>query len=453
MNGRDLNTLLAVALACAMSFSYNTCFVPRYRDIFAPAADIALVAGIAFVMALALMAYIKPSLCKRSVIDVCVGVAWAAGTAFVVLSFAAQNAAALAIGAVLYYVSSEWAFILALVASCRLSSSCVRVGLVAAVGVGYAGSVCLSLVPDSIGFAACLVLPAISAAFSYKGSKGVFDVIRQSEPAVVTRIASPRSVFPFSHVLFGVFLLCQVVFGFAASGATGSLESTWGFVFLGAAALVFAFKKSGGLDSFMRLVLLVLIAGLALEVTGAFGGEGVASALLSAASSGFIAFAWVVLARVAARNEANALAIFAWGWSLSEIGIALGANLAVLTTGDAFANAACLLVIVSAAFMLFGLRGFNADSVSEEVALPAPAEIAHYAKDVILAQCAVIAERYGLTPRETEIVELLAHGRNGVRIQEMLVISRNTYKTHIRHIYDKLGVRDQQDIIDMVEAE
>lgn len=175
--------------------------------------------------------------------------------------------------------------------------------------------------------------------------------------------------------------------------------------------------------------------------------------MLSAASSGFIAFAWVVLARVAARNEANALAIFAWGWSLSEIGIALGANLAVLTTGDAFANAACLLVIVSAAFMLFGLRGFNADSVSEEVALPAPAEIAHYAKDVILAQCAVIAERYGLTPRETEIVELLAHGRNGVRIQEMLVISRNTYKTHIRHIYDKLGVRDQQDIIDMVEAE
>ena len=453
MNGRDLSTLLAVALACAMSFSYNTCFVPRYREICAPAADIALVAGIVFVMALALMAYIRPSLCRRSVIDACVGVAWAVGSALIALSFAVQNAVALVIGAVFYYISSEWAFVLALVASCRLSSSCARVGLVAAVGVGYAGSACLSFAPDSVGFAACLALPAISMAFSYKGSKGVFDVIRQSEPAVITRIASPRSVFPFSHVLFGVFLLCQVVFGFAASGATGSLESAWGFLFLGVATLAFALKKSGGLDGFMRLVLLVLISGLALEVTGAFGGDGVASALLSAASSGFIAFAWVVLARVAARNEANALAIFAWGWSLSEIGIALGANLAVLATGDAFANAACLLVIVSAAFMLFGLRGFNADSVSEEVVLPAVSKAEHSGEDAIQGKCAVIAERYGLTPRETEIVELLAHGRNGVRIQEMLVISRNTYKTHIRHIYDKLGVRDQQDIIDMVEVE
>lgn len=453
MNGRDLHTLLAVALACTMSFSYNTCLVPRYRELFAPAADIALITGIVFVMALAFMAYARPAMCKRSVIDVCVGVAWVTGAVLIVLSFAAQNSVALACGAALYYVSSEWAFVLALVASCRLSSSCVRVGLVAAVGIGYAGSVCLSLIPGSIGFAACLALPAISAVFSYKGSKGVFGVIRQSEPAVITRIASPRSVFPFSHVLFGIFLLCQVVFGFAASGATGSLESAWGFLFLGAAALVFAFKKSGGLDTFMRLVLLVLISGLALEITGALGGAGAASALLSAASCGFIAFAWVVLTRVAARNEANALAVFAWGWSLSEVGIALGANLAVLTQGDAFANAACLLVIVSAAFMLFGLRGFNADSVSEEVVLPASSKIEHAEEDAIQGKCAVIAERCGLTPREAEIVELLAHGRNGVRIQEMLVISRNTYKTHIRHIYDKLGVRDQQDIIDMVEAE
>lgn len=48
---------------------------------------------------------------------------------------------------------------------------------------------------------------------------------------------------------------------------------------------------------------------------------------------------------------------------------------------------------------------------------------------------------------------MLAKGRNGRFIMEHYVISRNTVKSHIKHIYSKLDVHSQQELIDMVERE
>lgn len=67
--------------------------------------------------------------------------------------------------------------------------------------------------------------------------------------------------------------------------------------------------------------------------------------------------------------------------------------------------------------------------------------------------CAAIGDMHGLTPRETEVFNLVAHGRNMAHIAESLVISRDTVKTHCRNIYHKLGVHSQQEAINLVEAE
>lgn len=63
-----------------------------------------------------------------------------------------------------------------------------------------------------------------------------------------------------------------------------------------------------------------------------------------------------------------------------------------------------------------------------------------------------MARAFRLTPREGEILGLLAHGRNAPYIQEKLVLSRNTVKTHVQNIYAKLGVHSQQELIDVVEG-
>ena len=74
------------------------------------------------------------------------------------------------------------------------------------------------------------------------------------------------------------------------------------------------------------------------------------------------------------------------------------------------------------------------------------------AEAAIDTRCAHLASVHGLTEREGEVFALLARGRNGAFIQEECRVTRNTAKTHIRHIYQKLGVHTQQELIDLVES-
>ena len=66
--------------------------------------------------------------------------------------------------------------------------------------------------------------------------------------------------------------------------------------------------------------------------------------------------------------------------------------------------------------------------------------------------CSQIAKLYQLSPRETEIFFLVAKGRNADYVQQKLVISTHTAKTHIANIYRKLEVHSSQELLDLVEA-
>lgn len=64
-----------------------------------------------------------------------------------------------------------------------------------------------------------------------------------------------------------------------------------------------------------------------------------------------------------------------------------------------------------------------------------------------------LAERYRLTARETEVLELVAQGRNMTYVQKVLHISPGTSSTHINHIHQKLGVHSREELIDLVQEE
>jgi len=48
-----------------------------------------------------------------------------------------------------------------------------------------------------------------------------------------------------------------------------------------------------------------------------------------------------------------------------------------------------------------------------------------------------------LTPREFEILQLIATGMSNKAIQEHLMLSKNTVRTHIKNLYSKLGVHSR----------
>lgn len=83
-----------------------------------------------------------------------------------------------------------------------------------------------------------------------------------------------------------------------------------------------------------------------------------------------------------------------------------------------------------------------ADAALSDADEGVPAEIAQY--------CRELAADYGLTPREAEILALMALGRSAKYISEELLVSYNTTRTHVRHIYEKLNIHSKQELIDLV---
>lgn len=66
---------------------------------------------------------------------------------------------------------------------------------------------------------------------------------------------------------------------------------------------------------------------------------------------------------------------------------------------------------------------------------------------------AIVGQRSCLTPREMEVFALLSKGRNAEFIQNALVISNHTAKTHIYNIYRKMGIHSLQELLDLLDAE
>ncbi len=65
----------------------------------------------------------------------------------------------------------------------------------------------------------------------------------------------------------------------------------------------------------------------------------------------------------------------------------------------------------------------------------------------------LLAQRHGLTQRETEIVGILARGHGCTFVAETLLISKSTVYTHVRNIYRKLDVSNHDQLIQALDAQ
>ena len=61
-----------------------------------------------------------------------------------------------------------------------------------------------------------------------------------------------------------------------------------------------------------------------------------------------------------------------------------------------------------------------------------------------------LADRFGLTNREDEVLDLIGDGLSNTEIAARLFVSVTTVKTHINAIFAKLGVRDRAQAIALV---
>ena len=191
---------------------------------------------------------------------------------------------------------------------------------------------------------------------------------------------------------------------------------------------------------------------------------------------------WVLFVDASRRRNENALYIFGLGVAFMFCGMALGNAAshiidALVAGGNLQANVvamAAILCLVVVAFLVLpegtvaqlsrreghaergegrtGRSGAASEGQAED-SDNASEENGHVGAtaDRLERHCAAVARDFGLTPRESEVIVLLAYGRTLAIIARDLHIAQGTARTHIENIYRKLDVHKQQELIDLVE--
>lgn len=65
----------------------------------------------------------------------------------------------------------------------------------------------------------------------------------------------------------------------------------------------------------------------------------------------------------------------------------------------------------------------------------------------LIVKCEIGPGRTTLSPREQEIVRLVSNGHPNKAIARQLAISQHTVNTHVRRIFDKLGVSSRAEMV------
>ncbi|MDO5043319.1 MAG: helix-turn-helix transcriptional regulator [Slackia sp.] len=137
------------------------------------------------------------------------------------------------------------------------------------------------------------------------------------------------------------------------------------------------------------------------------------------------------------------------GMSVGIAGIAFAGGFELLSTsaGLSFAGVVPTLLLTAATFWV------GSDETIRKIwGLRKNLSPKRYADEVLKAKCAVLSKSGCLTAKESEILYCLAQGRRASEMKDEMHVSINTVRSHIKHVYAKLGVHSVDDIAVLLKA-
>ena len=214
-------------------------------------------------------------------------------------------------------------------------------------------------------------------------------------------------------------------------------------------------KSQPSLGSVYRMALPLSAAGFLLLplIWNGVGGLANACAQLGTLVAGIIL--WCMVAHTVHDTKLPAALLFSCSLICTNAAQMAGTlvgmlNAHTLGQGDITLTAVALVAIYLLAMVsMFLFKDKNLRGV--DVVPEGGAPTAEQQGDALEARCAHVAETYGFTPRESEILVHLGQGRTARAISEKLVVSENTVKYHIKSIYQKLDVHSRDEVIDLIE--
>lgn len=283
-------------------------------------------------------------------------------------------------------------------------------------------------------------------------------------PAERPRQTGVRHPLPWE--LLGIMAVAGLLSGMAGSlipGAVwmGAVHRVVATGLAGIVVIVMALTRKNRIDVrfLAKMGLPLSIVALALVPFASPEWGFVVSFLIKLAYVWFTIFVLLVLANIAYRFEVPTLRLFAIARALSEAAIFAGATVRrtliqggllddpTLLVGMALGGIALVLLcalIWTSEKAVNGDWGASGIPLDGRLHVPGP-------RERFMARCDDIAARHGLTAREAEIMALIAQRKSRAEIEQQLFLSQNTVKTHVRHLYAKLGAATKADVIALFE--
>ncbi|WP_296008910.1 helix-turn-helix transcriptional regulator [uncultured Adlercreutzia sp.] len=333
------------------------------------------------------------------------------------------------------------------------------------------------------------LMPLISAG-CLRASLGAVPAFGHEQPRLAPRSISIRPAYVLGIASIS---LCFGVLKFLglATGVTLSSSENLVVGLFAAVVLAILFRAGGkGYSLAWRVISFIMLIGLALLLV-------LQQSLLSAAFTvvalgyGIFEYAlWIATVDLAKYSQSAPLRFLGLTFAFTIGGQGVG-SLVALAAPDTLAATPLVLVtlVLTAAAIIWLLPaeavqalfatvprpafseegcvattsrdGASADAQSDcrgggsfcgdDQGAPSDAEAGGAGPDERERRMQLLKETCGLTNRESEIALLLAGGRSARYIQEELVISEGTVWTHIRHIYQKLGVSSRQEFLTAME--
>lgn len=455
-------TTAALAFVLLTTSLMNIVVFPRFDAVFTYARDVSVFANSVALIVIGLVAAFRPALLHVRMLQRAALACLAAGAVLLPASLYAANPLALTVAASLAAIGRSWTVVVVGMAASRFAlrqaGVCVSLAFVAY----YLMTAVAWVAPTGVGTALFLLLPFASLALAWGDARPVLEAAEAGEAPVDFSITQPSSFLPLGSQLFVCLFLFRVAFGYSLRfGEVGGVPLSDFLVIVPVAAVaiaVLASRKAFPADLLAQVSVLLVVAGFFAGSTLYEPAPVAGVTLLSAGNTLFDMVAWVALVAVAGRNVRGAVAAFAWGRGLTGLGTIAGAALGVLANdllgsgshGAALMNG--LLILVFVGYALIGLKSFSFSATIAGVT-PVDQAVAKAPEQDFEGRCRAVAERFGLSPRELEVFMMLARGRDRAYIQEQLVVSRNTVKAHVKHVYAKLDIHTHQELIDLVETQ
>lgn len=461
LNGRlqDLAPLVAFFCMALNLRLTNSAFFPLFDGVLGVARDINVSASVVVNLAVVAAALYQPRLLsERRLSLACLGLC-IAGLPLVLVALGLGQGALVGLAAFAQGGATVWVSLLTWVACSTLQLRSLLVGVPLAYAA--AGAVGWALQDASVelvlGVLFCCPLAAWGLARPI--ARPTVVAIATGQPQADAAITRPASFLPLTNRIFVCQLLATVATGFGLRfGANeGALDTVLpAIVLLGLIALWNG--VSTGPRRFDQLFYLAIVLVMAAFLVAPLHGyTAVTLAVLSMGDVCVSTIFTLAFMAVAARNPMASLGVFGWANAMASLGSIGGANIGALVgaqqgnEGAFFASAAVAVLLL--AYVLFGLQGFSFSATIEGIEPVRPLQTPPHANPTRIEEaCGEIGRSHGLTPREIDVLALLARGRNNQFVQDELVLTRNTVKTYIKRIYAKLDVHSQQQLIDMVEA-